>query len=211
MIALRAKNVNFETTYINLREKPDWFLEISAHGKVPVLKVDDRPLFESNAITEYLDEVVDPRLHPADPIERAFNRAWIEFVPSFSDGIGSVTYAKGPKALEEGVKKAANVLDRMEEALSKRGNDGPYFNGPNLSLVDAAFAPFLKRFAVAEHHLKTGLLKSYPLVQAWSDALLSNEVVTGSVPDNWDEEFAKLAKRREAMIAPMLGDAQGTA
>ena len=62
---MRAKNVEFEVTYVNLREKPDWFLEISPHGKVPVLKVDDEILFESNAIAEYLDEVIEPKLHPA--------------------------------------------------------------------------------------------------------------------------------------------------
>ena len=62
MIVLRAKDIAFEVTYINLREKPEWFLEISPHGKVPVLNVDGQPLFESNAIAEYLDEVVAPRL-----------------------------------------------------------------------------------------------------------------------------------------------------
>ena len=45
MIVLRAKAIDFEVTYINLRDKPDWFLEISPHGKVPVLKVNDDILF----------------------------------------------------------------------------------------------------------------------------------------------------------------------
>ena len=76
MILLRAKDIDFEVTYIDLREKPDWFLEISPHGKVPVLKVDDEILFESNAIAEFLDEMVEPRLHPENPIKRARNRAW---------------------------------------------------------------------------------------------------------------------------------------
>ena len=67
MIALRAKGIDFDVTYINLREKPDWFLKVSPHGKVPVLVVDEQPLFESNAIAEFLDEMVPPRLHPEDP------------------------------------------------------------------------------------------------------------------------------------------------
>ena len=41
MIVLRTKEVDFDVTYINLREKPDWFLKISPHGKVPVLKIGD--------------------------------------------------------------------------------------------------------------------------------------------------------------------------
>ncbi len=43
----------------------------------------------SSAICEYLDETHSPRLHPEDPIERAINRAWIEYMPSFRrSGLG---------------------------------------------------------------------------------------------------------------------------
>ena len=38
------------------------------------------------------------------------------------------------------------VFQKLEDALAGRGNDGPYFNGPKLSLVDAAYAPFLQRY-----------------------------------------------------------------
>ena len=41
MIVLRAKGVKFEVTYVDLSNKPDWFLKISPHGKVPVLSVDE--------------------------------------------------------------------------------------------------------------------------------------------------------------------------
>ena len=54
MIVLRAKKVEFDVTYITKEDKPDWFLELSPHGKVPVLKVNDIALFESNAIAEFL-------------------------------------------------------------------------------------------------------------------------------------------------------------
>ncbi|MCA8930150.1 MAG: glutathione S-transferase N-terminal domain-containing protein, partial [Alphaproteobacteria bacterium] len=77
---MRAKGVEFDVTYINLRDKPGWFLEISPHGKVPVLKVGATPLFESNAIAEFIDETVGAPLHPADPVKRARNRAWTDFV-----------------------------------------------------------------------------------------------------------------------------------
>ena len=67
---MRAKAVDFEVTYINLRQKPDWFLAISPHGKVPVLTVDERPLFESNAIAEYLERHTG---HPAVIVPLASN------------------------------------------------------------------------------------------------------------------------------------------
>jgi len=203
---LRAKEVDFEVTYIDLRDKPDWFLKISPHGKVPVLVVDDQPLFESNAIAEYLDEVVSPRLHPEDAIKRARNRAWNDFVPDFSRGLSGVTYAKNEEGMQEGFKQAQQRLDRLEGALStERDNDGPYFNGDQLSLVDASYAPFLHRFAIIERIIQSGLLKDYPLVQAWTDALISNDCVTKSVAPEFEEVFVGNLARRETYAGAILG------
>ncbi len=200
MIVLRAKQVEFEITYINLREKPDWFLKISPHGKVPVLVVDEQPLFESNAIAEFLDEVVAPRLHPEDPIKRARNRAWTDFVPDFSGAL-NIYYTKTKADMEAKVEAAPAKLEKLEMAIrDERGNDGPYFNGPELCLVDAAYAPFLQRFAMVEEKLRTGLLKRFPLVQAWSDALLASEMVTGSVAPSFADEFTGNLHRREFYV-----------
>ena len=206
MIVLRAKEVEFEVTYINLREKPDWFLEISPHGKVPVLSVDGRPLFESNAIAEFLDEVVPPRLHPEDPIKRARNRAWTDFVPDFAADFGAVYYAADEVALAKKMEVARGRLAKLEEALAKeRGNAGPYFNGAELCLVDAAYAPFFQRYAFVETRLDCGLLNEFPLIRAWSDALLANERVIGSVADSFEDEFVVNLHRRRAMTAPAFG------
>ncbi|NQV57783.1 MAG: glutathione S-transferase family protein [Rhodospirillales bacterium] len=208
MIILRAKDIQFEVTYIDLREKPDWFLEISPHGKVPVLKVDDDVLFESNAIAEFLDEVVPPRLHPEDPVKRARNRAWTDFTPSWSGAFGKVNYAKTKEELDEALEALPKVLDRVEEALVvERGNDGPFFNGPEICLVDAAYAPSLHRFMMIEKILHTGALDSYPKIQAWSDALLADARIKTSVPEDFDEAFHSALERRETYAATLMESA----
>lgn len=201
VITLRAKNVDFDVTYINLRDKPDWFLKISPHGKVPVLKVDGQILFESNAITEYLDEVFEPRLHPADPIKRARNRAWTDFIPDFARALTTINYAKSKSDVAEAVEAASPRLARVEEALANRGNDGPYFNGENLCLVDAGYGPFFQRFAIADSVLRTGLLESFPLVRAWSETLLATDVIVGAVAPNFVEEYKANLERRGAYAA----------
>ena len=58
-ILLQEQGRPYKITYVDLREKPDWFLEISPNGKVPVLQVDDTPIFESAVILEYLDETAE--------------------------------------------------------------------------------------------------------------------------------------------------------
>lgn len=207
MIALRAKSVEFETTYIDLRDKPDWFLKISPHGKVPVLLVDDVPLFESNAIAEYLDETVEPRLHPADPMTRARHRAWTDFVPDFSSGLSGVYYAKTKADSDAAHEMARKRLDRIEYALENDAEDGPYFGGDSLCLVDAAYAPFFQRFLMADAHLKTGLLDGYPKAKAWADALLATETVTGAVADVFPREFEAGLIRRETYTATLFPQA----
>ena len=205
VILMRAKQVEFDVTYINLREKPDWFLEISPHGKVPVLLVGDEPLFESNAIAEFLDEMVPPGLHPEDPVKRARNRAWTDFVPDFAKALSGIYYTKTREAVEEGLADAPKRVARLEEAIEReRGNDGPFFNGDTLCLVDAAYAPFFQRFEFVERYLDTGFLNSFPLVKAWSDALLAEELVTGSVVSHFEDEFARNLIRRETYIAQFL-------
>ena len=207
MIALRAKSVTFETTYINLREKPAWFLKISPHGKVPVLLIDGEPLFESNAIAEYLDETVQPRLHPEEPFERARHRAWTDFVPDFSSGLSGIYYAKTKEASDAAHTNAHKRLERIEYALSNDAKEGPYFGGDKLCLVDAAYAPFFQRFLMADALLQTNILDGYPKAKAWADALLASETVTGSVADVFPTEFEANLMRRETYAASLLQQA----
>src|SRR6266699_51142 len=77
-IVLREKKIEFEFRHIEPDNRPDWFLAISPHKKVPVLRV---------------DETVSPRLHPADPVERAVNRAWTDYVPTFAAVVTDCAYA----------------------------------------------------------------------------------------------------------------------
>ena len=205
---MRAKQVAFDVTYIDLGDKPDWFLEISPHGKVPVLSVDAQPLFESNAIAEYLDETVAPRLHPEDPVTRARHRAWTDYAPDFASALSGVYWTKAAEEIGAKVEIAAACVAKLEEALAvERSGEGPYFNDRRLCLVDAAYAPFLQRFAFVEAYLETGLLDGFPLVQAWSDALLADEAITGSVPSGFEAEFAASIRKRGFYVGTLLAGA----
>jgi len=190
VIVLRAKQIEYQVTYINLSEKPDWFLKISPHGKVPVLLVDEEILFESNAIVEFLEDRGAPKLHPNDLVQRARHRAWTDFIADFSAELGKVYYAKDPVALYEALGAIGPTMAKLESTLlDERGNNGPYFCGKALSLVDAAYAPFFQRFLLCERVLKTRLLDEYPAVKAWTKALAENNVIVGSVSDDFQAKF----------------------
>ena len=208
---MRAKDVEFEVTYVDLWDKPDWFLEISPRGKVPVLKVDDDILFESSAICEYLDEMVSPQLHPEDPIKRARNRAWTDFVHDFSGALGKIGYAKSRQDIDNALPAARKVLGLIEEALEKERDAGPFFNGPDISLVDAAYAPLLQRFCMNDAVIQTGLLDDFPLVRGWIDALMASDLVTGSVPAEFPAAFEDNHRRRESYVWSQMQEGRAAA
>ena len=193
-IVLCAKQVPYDITYIDRDNRPDWFLKVSPHSKVPVLLIDEKhALFESNAIAEYLEETVSPRLHPEDPIERARNRAWTDYVTTFASAISNTAYSDSEEDFQKRATKIAEPFGKLDEALSKRGNDGPYFNGPKLSLVDAAYAPFLQRYTFMDRLKPLGIIEKYPRLAAWRDALVAAPAVKAStvpeIEDAWRENL----------------------
>jgi len=193
-IVLQAKQIHYDITYIDRDNRPAWFLAMSPHSKVPVVQIDGKEsLFESNAIAEYLEETVAPRLHPEDAIARARNRAWTDYVPTFASTISSTMYSNSEEELTANAAKMAGPFGKLEDALSKRGNAGPYFNGPKLSLVDAAYAPFLQRYTFMDRLRPVGVIEKFPLLSAWREALLAAPAVKASTVSNieavWQENL----------------------
>lgn len=189
-IVLLEKNVPFDVTYVDIKHPPAWFLEISPFGKVPVLRVDGKVLFESAVIAEYLDEVHPPSLHPSDPFQKAENRAWIEFGSNLNMAQYGMLIAKDQSAYEEKYQTLLRDLLRLEQQLGS----GPYFNGKQFALVDAAFAPALMRFELAERYHNFQLFQDCPKIKAWQQALLDRKAVQESVVPEFPSLFATAIK-----------------
>src|SRR5260370_29128934 len=127
-IVLREKAIDFEFRHIEPDNRPDWFLAISPHKKVPVLRIDDQvSLFESNAIAEYLDETIAPRLHPADPVARAINRAWTDYVPTFAGLVTATPYAHNEAEYDAAAAKLPVPFERLGQDLANQ-RSGPCLN-----------------------------------------------------------------------------------
>jgi glutathione S-transferase len=206
-IVLREKNVPFEFRHIASDNRPDWFLAISPHKKVPVLRIDDKvSLFESSAINEYLDETIAPRLHPEDPVARALNRAWTDYVPTFAEHVTGVAYADDEAAAKKCLDKIPVAFARLEGALEKQGA-GPLFNGAAYSLVDAAYTPFLQRYFFLDRIRPIGLIANYPRLNAWAAALLKRPS-THSFPEvEFEAMYRANVKRRKKWLSHFIADA----
>ncbi len=202
-IVLAEKGVAFERINIDLANKPDWFLKLSPLGKVPVLVVEqdgrEEVLFESAVIAEYLDETIAPQLHPADPLQKARHRAWIEFASALlADLYGYYTAADEPSFAAKS-QAIESKLERLEEQLG----DGPYFAGERFGLADAAFAPAFRYFELFDRITGKSPLDGKPKVQAFARALLERPSVRGAVAEDYQRQLREFIRNKGGYLASL--------
>lgn len=194
VILLNEKEVPHSVKYIDLSQKPDWFLAQSPRGRVPILNVNNTVLFESQAICEYLDETQGAtRLAPADAVERARDRAWFAF--SSEDLLVPLFQAMITDDREKYSAKRDQVLGRLARLDREKSGDWLSGNGSRFGLADVALAPLFTRFALLRRINGYDWLSAFPRLRAWSDALLGRpSIATSVVPDFDDVMRAYLAK-----------------
>lgn len=200
MIALDEKQASYEITYLDNGEKPDWFMNISPLGMVPVLTVEKegqpaRAIFESMVILEYIAEALPgPSLHPADPIDRAQARSWMEFGSSMLPQVYNIWMAKDEDGFIVARDKVATKLAHIERNLG----EGPYFAGEKFGCVDVIFAPLFNKLEVFERLAAIDLLKAFPKVQAWSAALAARPSVSKTTAPNQAETLVSALGLQDA-------------
>lgn len=202
-IVLREKGLGFERRDVDLARKPTWFLELSPLGRTPVLQVEGQALFESAVICEYLDEAYGPRLHPAGPLERARERAWVEFASAVLQAIATWYNAPHEATLQAAEATLRGRCEHLETALKAGSSAGPWFAGSRFGLVDAAFAPAFRYFDVLEQAGVDGVQRAWPAlprISAWRRQLAQRASVREAVaPDYGDRLLGFLAQRPSAL------------
>jgi glutathione S-transferase len=195
-IVLAEKGVPFERRDIDLANKPGWFLEVSPLGKTPVLLVGDEAIFESAVICEYLEETALPSLHPANPLQRAQHRSWMEFGSALLNSIVAFYNAADEPAL---LARAAEIKARLKQIEAALG-EGPYFAGESFSVVDAVFGPVFRYFDVFDSIGEFGFRDDLPKVQRWRRALATRPSVAQAVRSDYPELLVEfLVARRSAL------------
>lgn len=199
-IVLEEKSIPHELEFIDLAAKPEWFLAISPLGKVPVLLVDGKPLFESAVIVEYLDEVTPGSLLPRDPFRKAEHRAWVEFASSTLAAIAAL-YSAADRA---SFARARGTLKERFRTLESALGEGPYFDREAFSLVDAAFGPVFRYFDVIGEHADLGLFDDTPKVSAWREALCRHPSVRRAAVSDYAKRLYRFLLERRSVLSRLL-------
>ncbi|MDM4766282.1 glutathione S-transferase family protein [Pelomonas sp. SE-A7] len=197
-IVLMEKGQAFELRDVDLGNKPDWFLRISPLGKTPVLLVEGEALFESAVICEYLDETLVPALHPQDALQRARQRAWMEFASQLLAGIATLYNAPDEAAMEAQLLQLRRRFEQIEAQLAE---GGPWFGGQRFGLVDAAFAPALRYFEVVDEFIAAdSLWQGLPRLARWRSALAQRPSVQDAVAPQYAEWLRDFLRRRPSAL-----------
>ncbi|MCP4596919.1 glutathione S-transferase family protein [Neptuniibacter sp.] len=194
---LEAKHIPYEIEYISLRDKPNWFLEISPHGQVPVLITESgQPLFESDAIAEYIEDAYAPLQKSVSAEQRAINRAWSYLASKNYLVQCSVQRSSDLATLKERANKLAKAFAAIEGVLG----DSRYFNSQSIGMVDIAWLPLLHRAAIIEKHRCYDFLADYPKLKNWQQNLLSTGLAERSVSDDFESRFTEFYLSEETFL-----------
>lgn len=173
-LALHEKGVAYDWIEVDpfAETVPSGYLALHPFKRVPALVHDSFAVYETNAITRYIDEAFDgPALQPTEPMERARGNQIISIVDSygywplirqvFSHAVfrPRMELPADEDRIRQGIVAASTVL----AALERIAGDGPYLCGDGLSLADIHLAPMIGYFvqvpegkAVLERHVRLG-------------------------------------------------------
>ena len=195
IITLKHKNIDFDVKYIDLKNKPEWFLKLSPLGKVPILEVENTVIFESAVINEFLDEDTPNTLLSKNLIEKAHQRAWIEFGSTLIMDTHKLILSKDEESFNENKEIVFNKLNKIENEIK-----GEYFSGNKFSLVDTTYAPLLRMISLFEKITNDKEYKKLSKVKTWTNTLLELPEVKESVKETFKEDFYKYVKNQTNYI-----------
>jgi len=175
-LVLAEKGLAYEQVEVNpfAADVPPDYLALHPFGRVPTLVHDGFALYETGAITRYVDRAFPgPALQPVDPKRLARMDQIAGVVDAYAywplvrqvfvhDVVRPHTGTAGDAAqLEKGLEAAAKALDALEALAAA----DPWLTGPDLSLADFHLGAMVAYFAQSPRG--AALLTARPRLAAW--------------------------------------------
>ncbi len=201
VIVLTEKDIPHQRTYIDLAAKPDWFVKISPLGRVPILQTDSAVLFESQVIAEYLDEITPGSLHPADPLEKARHRSWIEYASETLNAIGGFYNAPDAETFEAKRGALQQKFQRIEQEIA-----GPFFNGDQFRLIDGVWGTVFRYLDVFDRLADFNLIAGLEKVPEWRKVISARSSVINATPEGYTDRLTIFLRNRTSHISTLVSD-----
>ena len=181
LILLEELDLKYNVIKVDLlknEHKTKDFLKLQPFGKIPVIKYDDRVVFESRSILKY---IAKNNIDIKDLFGGTDVDIWLEvesqnYNPPASKIINEKLFKKwkGEKADEDVVKKSLEELEKVLDVYEGRLSEYPYIGGDFFSIADISHIPY------TNYLLKCGykdLYKKRPNVYKWLKRIIKRDSV----------------------------------
>ena len=176
-LALEEKGVEYALEEVEIfgpAGAPPAHLERHPFGRIPVLEHAGFVLYETGAVTRYIDEAFPgPMLQPPDAAARARMNQVIGIIDAYAYRpmiwgvfVNRVSIPREGRAADEvaissGLPRSRTALRTLEGVLGAQ----PFFAGEQLSLADLHVAPVLLYFQLTVEGRK--MMAEHPRLEAW--------------------------------------------
>lgn len=190
-LALLEKGVVYNWLEVNpfAGNLPASYLAMHPFKRVPALVHDTFAVYETGAITRYVDEAFEgPKLQPTEPRERARCNQIISIADSYAywplvrQVFSHRVFRPAMKrpADENEVQRGLDAAPTILAALETITSQGQYLCGNDLSLADIHLAPMIGYFVLAPEG--RALLEEHIRLSAWWSALSQRSAVVATMP-----------------------------
>jgi len=176
-LVLEEKSIAYEFVEVDIFSDeviPPYYLDLHPFGRIPCLVDGDFVLYETSAITRYIDEAYPGRsLQPKDVALRARMNQMVSMLDSYAyrPMIWDVFVERIVKPLENEetneiiITKALPMIETCLQELSNSLQKLSYLVNANLTLADLHAAPILSYFLQTPEGAQ--MILSYPALSEW--------------------------------------------
>jgi glutathione S-transferase len=189
-LALLSKKVEHRTIEVDpFAELSEAYLRLHPFGRVPALTHGAFRLFETGAITRYVDRAFEGRsLQPEGAAALARMDQVISVVDSYAyrpmvrqvSSHGFFRPFFGGESSREEIDAGLEASRKVLSFLDGVAGEGVVLSGGEISLADCHLAPMMDYFVRAEEG--KAALSSHPALQGWWDRMSGRDVVKATDP-----------------------------
>ena len=189
-MVLLSKKVEHRTIEVDpFAELSEAYLKLHPFGRVPVLTHGAFELFETNAITRYVDRAFKgPPLQPESAAALARMDQVISVIDAYAyrpmvRQVSSHAFFRplfGEPSSREEIEAGLEASRKVLSFLDGVAGEGEVLNGRDISLADWHLAPMMDYFVRAEEG--RAALASHPALQGWWDQMPVRDVLKATDP-----------------------------
>ncbi|MDO8900853.1 MAG: glutathione S-transferase family protein [Phenylobacterium sp.] len=206
MMAADEKGVDHELSLLTLGSETH--LRLHPFGKMPVMQHGQVILYETQAITHYIDRAFDgPPLQPADPLGQAETLRWVSLINAYVFPVMNrfmkerlVRPAWGFEPDQAFLETARDPLRLQIRLIGEAVEGQGFLVGDRLTLADAFLLPHLLFFGRTPEG--AALLDATPAARRWLDRMMARESYVGSAMAIAYSAFHGLAADPEPIWGP---------